>query len=139
MRHRGKQGTRVRRAQGFSLLEVLVAFAILAMILGIILQIFSGGLRNAALTEQYTRAISVAESKIEELGRMDTLTELAEEGYIENRHHWQARVQLAPWWEEDDDERIPVLPYQVTVQVDWNEGGKQRSVTLQTLRLAPSR
>ena len=44
-----------RCQRGFSLLEVLVAFTILSVSLGVLLQIFSTGLRNAALTEELQR------------------------------------------------------------------------------------
>uniref|UniRef100_UPI0035939C60 type IV pilus modification PilV family protein n=1 Tax=Thiocapsa sp. TaxID=2024551 RepID=UPI0035939C60 len=48
---------------GFSLLEVLVAFAILAVSLGVLMQIFSQATRTTLLSSQYSRAASLAESK----------------------------------------------------------------------------
>ncbi|MDV7399945.1 type II secretion system protein, partial [Arthrospira platensis SPKY1] len=57
------------RQHGFSLLEVLVAFAILSISLGAILQVFATGLRNAGMADDYTRATLYAESILAAIGR----------------------------------------------------------------------
>jgi type II secretory pathway component PulJ len=49
------------RQTGMSLLEVLVAFAILALVLGVIMQIFSSGMRASRLGESYSKAVLLAE------------------------------------------------------------------------------
>jgi len=59
---------RAKHQQGFSLIEILVAFVILAMSLTVIFRIFSGGLRNVALSEDYAQAVLVAESQLSAIG-----------------------------------------------------------------------
>ena len=49
------------RATGFSLLEVLVAFVILALVGTALFRLFSGALGNASLSEQYSRATLFAD------------------------------------------------------------------------------
>ena len=117
------------------MLEVLVAFSILALSLAVIFQIFSTGLRAAALSDDYTRAIALAETKLVELGRKDRLKEGIEEGTFEESLHWKTEVRLVQWWERAGGERLPVRPYEVTVKVFWGRPGKERSVSLATFRL----
>jgi len=50
--------------QGYSLIEVLVAFTILALTLTVLFRIFSGGLRNVDAAADYAMAVLVAEGKL---------------------------------------------------------------------------
>ena len=63
----GRQGASGRQA-GFSLLEVLVAFAILALSLGVLLQIFSRAMSTTAVSGSYSRAAAMAEARLAEVG-----------------------------------------------------------------------
>lgn len=54
--------------QGFSLLEILFAFSILSIMLGILLRIFSGGVRVAEITGNYAEAVQIAESLMATVG-----------------------------------------------------------------------
>ncbi|MBT5968283.1 MAG: prepilin-type N-terminal cleavage/methylation domain-containing protein, partial [Nitrospina sp.] len=49
---------------GFSLLEVIVALAIMAMGFVTVLQLFSGSIRSVSLSEQYLKGTSLAHSKL---------------------------------------------------------------------------
>ena len=53
---------------GFSLLEMLVAFTILAFSLVVILRIFSSGIGTAVTAEEYTAAVQIAESLLAKTG-----------------------------------------------------------------------
>src|SRR5450759_5150233 len=55
-------------AEGFSLLEILVAFTLMALIVAVLMRVFSGGLQGAGLAEDYARATSLAESKLAGIG-----------------------------------------------------------------------
>ena len=49
---------------GFSLLEVLVAFSIFAVSFGILLQLYSKGSSSARLADDYARAVIIAQSSL---------------------------------------------------------------------------
>lgn len=128
------------RARGFTLIEVLVAFAILALALGVLLQVFSGGLNNARVSEAYTTASLLAESKLAALGAEEPLAEGQSAGRFDDRFRW--RVDVRPYEEAErsgptEREEWPVNAFQVVVTVSWNEANEERSVSLSTLRLAP--
>ena len=67
---------RMRRSSpesGFTLLEVLVAFAVLAVMIVPILQVFGGGLGTTETARAYTTATLLARSKLAEVGVAETL------------------------------------------------------------------
>lgn len=145
-----------RRNQGFSLLEVLVAFAILGISIGVIFQIFSTGLRAAKLSEEYTHATVLAESKLAGIGVATPYEEGVEEGTFNDKYSWRATIlpyeepegaavvpygavegEVKPEEEFEAIVNAPVSPYLVSVEVFWKEADKERSVVLKTLRLGP--
>ena len=126
-----------RACRGFSLLEVLVAFTILAMLLGALFQVFSGGLRAARTGERYTRATVIAQSQLAALGVEQPLQEGVSSGIADDVYHW--RITVSPYL----DDQLPVAdgvlqPLTVNVEVFWEEGGISRVLTLTSMLLAPA-
>lgn len=122
------------RQRGFSLLEILVAFAIMGIFLGVLLQAFSGSLRNADLTGDYAAAYAVARGQLARAGTEVPL-ENAESTGETGRFNWMTRI--APY--EIDREGIGesqgrVELFEVVVTVSWISGSRQREVRLATLR-----
>jgi general secretion pathway protein I len=123
--------------KGFSLLEVLVAFSILALTLGVLLNIFGGGIRLAGVSDNTARAASIAQSRLAQVGMVEELTEGEIRGDFDERFRWIVRVQPYEVMDEEiDTENLPVQLYLVNVRVEWDDGGRQRSLALTTLRLA---
>ena len=127
----------MRSAQrGFSLLEVLVAFAILSISLGVLLQTFATGLRNVGLADDYTQATLYAESILTAIGRTGVLSVGERSGPINEQFSWRSSV--TPYEEAmPDPEIIKARVYRVSVEVYWSGLRKNRSVLLETLRLVP--
>ena len=125
---RGKQ-------QGFSLIEILVAFMILALSLTVIYRIFSGGLRNVTLSEDYARAVLVAESQLAAVGITEPLQAGVDSGEWDQRFRWQRVIDIYQPWEQDRQLDAPMQAYRVTVSVDWEHAGQTRQVSLSSVRL----
>ena len=128
-----------RASAGFSLLEILVAFVILALTLSVIMQIFSGGLRNAGFADDYSRAILLAESKLAELGAQPTEGEA--EGEFGEKYRWRSSIR--PWAGDADTpgmgaRPLPVRLMEIEVRIAWGKqgGSGSREIGLSTLQLA---
>ncbi|MBS1225342.1 MAG: ral secretion pathway protein [Proteobacteria bacterium] len=124
------------RQRGFSLLEVLVAFAILSVSLGVLLQVFATGLRNAGMADDYTQATLYAESILAAYGREAPLGEGVREGPVNDRFSWRGTVSAVAEG-MPDPEKTQVRAYRVSVEVFWRGLTQTRSVMLETVRLAP--
>ena len=66
--------------RGFTLMEILVAFVVLATAVAVLYQTFSAGIRNVDAITGYSQAISLAESKLMALGLEKPLAEGDESG-----------------------------------------------------------
>ena len=119
------------RQSGFSLLEVLVAFTVFALIVGVLLGVFSGSQRAAATVQGYTAAVMVAEARLAEAAADRPYQDRSESGE-EHGIKWTVRVER---YEEDwgDNHQPTVEPYRLEVTVTWPDGARTREYRLETL------
>lgn len=128
--------TRRDRESGFTLLEVLVAFTIFALSFTAILQIFAGGLGNAAVADRALIALGHAESLMARAGLDQPLSPGQRRGSFDDGMVWIEDISLYSDTEMVAGEQPPGLtPYAVSVSVTWTDGGKTRDVTFNSLRL----
>ena len=120
---------------GFTLIEVVVAFAIVAVALGALLQIFSTGLRGLEATETRVVAARLAQSKLAAIGIEEPLEEGETTGAFDNGYRWETRIS-AFGDESPTQPRVSVRAYEVIVTVSWDRGLRQNAISLTTLRLA---
>ena len=129
---------------GFSLLEVLVAFVILATVATALFRLFSGALANASAADEYSRAVLVAESALASAAATRPLREATETGSTDNgRIEWTTRVaayappDLPPELAGTTD-AMPMRLSRVTADVTFPapSGGK-RTYALATTRIGP--
>ena len=127
-------GARLER--GFSLLEILVAFTILAMSLAVIYQIVSRGPRAARLTEEYTKAVILAESRLVSFDQETPPSSPTTHGLAYQTFRWV--TTLHPYEHVTDaSQTTGFMLYAITVHVAWDSLGKTHAVELQTVKLLP--
>jgi general secretion pathway protein I len=123
--------------RGMTLIEVLVAFIVLSLTMAVIMQIFSGGMRNARLAESYSRAVFLAESRLSAVGIERPLAPGEDSGQVGANLRWS--VAVVP----DDDNSgadqllLAVRLYRIRVRVGWSEDGRERQVEILSLRVGP--
>ncbi len=121
--------SRIGRAKGFTLLETLVAFTILALSLGVILQLFGQGFRTADSVKQYTLASIWSQSLVARLDVDIPLQPGLHRGETEDGFRWQLQIKtLKPAKFESN---VPPA-YEVLIDVSW---GENETVSLNTVRL----
>ena len=124
-----------RRQGGFSLLEVLGAFSVLAISLGVLMQIFSRATLSTVTTLQYSEAASLAESLLGTVGTEIPLQTGAVSGRSVDGFDWEVTItQVMPG--EDTFSAPDTIPYAVNATVLWRDAGQVRRLSFATLRLA---
>ena len=117
--------------QGFTLLEVLVALAILAMAVTLVLQLFSTNLRSIIASEDYVRAAVAADARMREISQAD---DLEQGSWEEVNGPYTMKVVISEALQEKTDFlRLRLL--QVELTLNWRKGLRSRSMTLTTARL----
>jgi general secretion pathway protein I len=122
---------------GFTLLEIVVALAILGIGLILIIELFSGGLRLGRTSEEYTRAVGYTRMKMEELQVAKSLEEGMQEGVFDRDFRWQVEVKkvdlLPP--EREIQYKPPVELFHLRIDVLWNSGRQERATGIETYRV----
>ena len=133
----------MKHQRGYTLLEVIVAFALLALALALLLGTLSGGVRQVRAADAATRATLHAQSLLADLEMQAPLVPQHREGKFEQgRYTWQLDVQ--PWVDPRPPADLqPVSPadpvlLQVDLAVRWGEGANEQ-LRWRSLRLVPPR
>ncbi len=118
------------RAEGFTLVEVIIAIAILGICLTLIMQLFAGGLRAARTSCDYSRAVIHAKDKLEEILEFP----VQEAGTFEDGFKWESEVLPYEQYEGSTYELM-----QVKVKVTWSDVQQSpRKVELTSLKVVES-
>jgi general secretion pathway protein I len=79
--------------RGFSLIEIMIAFVIMAIALTIVIRVFSTGLTTVSKTERYSIAIQIAESLMARVGEDISLDNGQLKGDIEETYYWLVSIE----------------------------------------------
>src|SRR5260370_13246662 len=129
------------RENGFTLLEVVVAFAIAALALVGLFRAGSGGLFAVDTAARAEEAVQRAQSHLAAVGRDAALVEGELTGDDGGGYRWALRVSPPTSRQSLAPERVssatpPLFHVQVAISWPGHEGA--RSVVLRTLRLGPA-
>ncbi len=131
-----------RSHAGFSLIEVLAAFVILALVATALFRLYSSSLNNASVAEEYSRALVIAQSQLDVAASAQPLRELTTRGTDNTgRVEWEASVQPYVVPDTDPDleratEALPTRMFRVVVDVKYRgTDGKERKLSLATTRI----
>ena len=128
----------------------MISLAILAIGLVTIMQLFSSSLRNARVSQDYTKAIFAARQMLEEiLVTQEDFDGFHDSGEFEDLpgYFWEVEGSLYEP-EEEGDERYSLQPeesegpepitdtYRIDFKISWNPSGdKRKSFTISTMKL----
>jgi general secretion pathway protein I len=120
---------------GFTLVEVIVALAMLSLGLSVLLGLISSSLRQSANAERTAEAGSLAQSLMAEVGTDLPIKSDERDGQFPNGYRWHLKIQ--PYGDAREREEWPVGVYTISTEVEWEEGTQRRAYALTTLRLGP--
>ena len=130
----GKQRLKKINNDGFSLLEVIVALAIMAIGFVTVSQLFSGSIRSVTLSEQYLKGTTLAHSKLGELEVSNySFSEFKGTFPDEKKYRWQ--LQIKPHTSSLINKDDNILLSEVTLNVLWEDKGKTHNIELNTIKV----
>lgn len=125
-------GRRPAGDEGFTLLEVLVALAILGIAVTVVFQLFAADLRVVRASEDFVAASVRAQTRMREILDDDTLTERAwSETTVDG---YRVDVIVSPALRERTKD-LQVQLFDVVLTVYWIKDSKTRTMTLRTMKM----
>ena len=123
-----------KNEEGFSLLEVVVALAIMAGGFLVVLNLFSASVRSVDFSGQYLKGVTLANSKINELELLNFEPD-EYSGSFKNEESYRWEVDIAPYDSPLNDSDSGIQLKKVFLKVFWEDRGLTRNVELATLHL----
>lgn len=128
-----------RAQQGFTLLEVLLAFLVFALSFAVTLEILTGAIRNTARAREQTEASLIAQSVMDQVGLDIPLRAGASFAGDEGEYRWQ--VDVFPFQGGADNTRSVDLMeitgvdlLEVECVISWGVGQRERSQVFSTVK-----
>ncbi|HUB96165.1 MAG TPA: type II secretion system protein [Stellaceae bacterium] len=127
--------TRHRAIAGFTLIEVMVAFAVAAILMVVLSRALGLGVVATARVKSQGDAVLIAESTLDSMGTVTPLKDGDTADLDEGGYHIHATVDRYVDPARPTSHGYLAL-YRVRATVMWREARQRRSLTLTTLRLA---
>jgi prepilin-type N-terminal cleavage/methylation domain-containing protein len=121
-----------QKSAGFSLLEVLVATALMGLVLVVLLQVLTAALRSQEASWRHTQAVLVAEKILAENCRINTLKAGTYQGQ-DGQYEYLVRISPQNEW-SNSLARRRIFCSLIQVTLTWQERGAKKTLEFQTLR-----
>jgi len=135
---RQNQYRSIHQQGGFTLLEVLVAFVVFALVFATTLQILSGSMRNVKRSAEYTQAALWAQSRLDAVGIDPPLESGQYQGEFDDDYSWE--LDIVPYEFDDGTDLVvddfPIDLFYVELRVQWGQEPRRRQAVFKTLRTA---
>ncbi len=126
------------KSTGFTLIEVIASFTILAMTFMVILEILSNSSTNTIKSSERTKIALLAQSKMDEVGLLIPVMETSESGTFEGEDvDWGLLIEPydVPYEGNVEMDFAPVELFRVVLTLSWQDGYNQpRSIDFVTLK-----
>lgn len=122
----------MNREKGFTLLEILVALALLAIAVTVVIQLFSANLKAIYSSEDYINATIKAVSKLREVLSDDNLSERSWSETTDDGYTIYGDVYKT-LKERTEDLNLDLLEIDLTVR--WMVGSREKSINLRTIKV----
>ncbi|MFK8013160.1 MAG: prepilin-type N-terminal cleavage/methylation domain-containing protein [Marinicellaceae bacterium] len=125
-----------QKQNGFTLLEILVAFTLLAAMFATIMEIIAGSAKNTLKASQNTQIAMLAQSKMDELGLFEVLEEGTTNGEFNENTTWV--LEIFPFdvpYEGDVNQDFSVVELmQVKLTITTGKNNRETTTEFNTLR-----
>jgi general secretion pathway protein I len=128
-----------RRTRGFTLLEVVMAFSILAIGMTLSMRIATTAIRQAQQASEQTVVALHAQNLLDAAGLDEPLAPGESSGEFDDDYRWVLTVQPYEIASESlpagiDGLSMPVELLELDLRVEWERGGQRREARFSTLR-----
>lgn len=125
----------MRGEQGFTLVEALIAFAILAVTLVALYGVFGTSAAALSRSTRLEQAALLAQSKLDELDAVRVVPSVLEGPFEGTGYSW--RVELLPEQVAEPPELAisPLRAQRLKLTVAWPENGKRREIAVEKIIL----
>ena len=124
-----------RSEAGFTVIEIIVALAILALSLSVLFGVISDGLLRTNHAAKVEQAVSLAQSLLAKIGTEIPVRQGLVAGEFADGFRWNVRME--PYGDNADRQQWPLDAYKVSAEVIWGDRSREESITVSTLRLGP--
>lgn len=127
--------------RGFTLIEVVIAFAVLGLALTVLLGTLSGSAREMRRSADSSRAALHAQSLLDDVGIDQPLAPGNSSGEFDDGHYrWNLQVEkfVDPSQQQRQDPATvgaSAQLLQLSLHVEWGDAGPAERLTVRTLRL----